>query len=241
MGEHEPGWLDSDSTIFAKYGDVFVPRRTEQINLIRHLVTDTKSENVLDLGSGDGRLAQELLRHHRALKVALLDSSSRMQASAQRRLRQYSDRVSLYLARIQENEWVRDCRYDAVVSMLSIHHLLDSEKQELYSRIVQTLSPGGIFVMADLVEPPSELLRTIAAEQWDAAVREQSHQQLGSDDGWQEFLKSQWNYFRLPRPDPVDMPASVVDHVYWLRAAGFTDVDVMWCFAGHAVIYSRKA
>ena len=37
------------------------------------------------------------------------------------------------------------------------------------------------------------------------------------------------------------MPASVAEHLDWLRAAGFLQVDLAWMYAGHAIFTGRRA
>jgi tRNA (cmo5U34)-methyltransferase len=36
------------------------------------------------------------------------------------------------------------------------------------------------------------------------------------------------------------MPSSAAEHLDWLRAAGFTEVDVAWMYAGHAIFTARR-
>lgn len=36
-------------------------------------------------------------------------------------------------------------------------------------------------------------------------------------------------------PDPMDKPAGVYEQLRWLKEAGFSDVDVSWLKAGHAI------
>jgi tRNA (cmo5U34)-methyltransferase len=126
------------------------------------------------------------------------------------------------------------------MSSLAIHHLEGSKKLDLYRDIHRMLVPGGTFVMADLIEPASAVTRELAGNDWQRAVGEASAQLFGGDEAQRAFVQSDWNYYRLPGPDPVDKPSTITEHVDWLRAAGFADVDVAWLFAGHAVLTATK-
>jgi tRNA (cmo5U34)-methyltransferase len=110
----------------------------------------------------------------------------------------------------------------------------------LYRDIRDMLQPGGVFVMADLVEPAGPVARRLAAEQWDQAVRRASAELFGSDEAVTAFERTEWNYYRQPGPDEFDRPSSVAEHVDWLREAGFTEVDMAWLFAGHAIFTARR-
>ena len=55
------------------------------------------------------------------------------------------------------------------------------------------------------------------------------------------FEATEWNYYRQPGPDDFDMPSSVAEHLTWLREAGFTEVDLVWLYAGHAIFTARRA
>ena len=64
---------------------------------------------------------------------------------------------------------------------------------------------------------------------------------LGSDEAAVAFARTEWNYYRLPGPDDFDRPSPVSAHLAWLSEAGFRDVDVVWMYAGHAIITATRA
>jgi tRNA (cmo5U34)-methyltransferase len=43
-----------------------------------------------------------------------------------------------------------------------------------------------------------------------------------------------------PGPDPYDKPSSLPDHLGWLRETGFTEVDLAWLYACHAIVTARR-
>ena len=83
------------------------------------------------------------------------------------------------------------------MSSLCLHHLNDAKKQYLYKAIADRLSPGGAFLVADLVEPLHAASRRLAAEDWDRNAREQADA-LGAPELFTRFEAAQWNYFRFP-------------------------------------------
>ena len=56
------------------------------------------------------------------------------------------------------------------------------------------------------------------------------------------FRELGWNHYAEPEPEPdsIDKPSSLFDQLKWLDAVGFTDVDVFWMKAGHAIFGGRK-
>jgi L-threonylcarbamoyladenylate synthase len=104
---------------------------------------------ILDLGTGTGETARRLLAHHRGATLVGVDESREMLAVAAARLP--ADRVSLVVSRLEQP--LPEGRFDLVASALAVHHLAPAEKRRLFGRIRETLSPGGRFVLADVIVP----------------------------------------------------------------------------------------
>jgi tRNA (cmo5U34)-methyltransferase len=235
------GWSTSDTEVFLRYGDACVPRRAEQVATVCDLLGDIPVPHVLDLCCGEGLLSEAYLRRHASGRVTILDGSEQMLVVAARRLAPFGDRYTAIQADIADSCW-RDpsAGYGGVMTSLAVHHLDGAGKQALYRDIRAMLAPGGVFVMADLVEPTGPAARTLAADDWDAAVWAASEALFGSDEAVIAFRETHWNYYRLPGPDEVDRPSSVAEHLAWLQAAGFTEVDLTWMYAGHAIFTATR-
>jgi tRNA (cmo5U34)-methyltransferase len=234
------GWTDTDTDAFARFGDALVPRRAEQIATVCDLLGDLPVPYVLDLCCGEGRLSQEYLRRSPKARVMLMDGSAEMLRRAGQRLSEFGGRHAQVQADIADRGWRTGESYGGVMTSLAVHHLDGPGKQELYRDIHDMLVPGGAFVMADLVEPAGPAARRLAGDQWDRAVQEASRHLLGGDEAVTVFRESDWNYYRLPGPDPFDLPSATAEHLDWLRAAGFAEVDVAWMYAGHAIFTARR-
>lgn len=233
-------WELSDTEVFARYGDAFVPRRAEQAEIVVDLLNSVPPGEVLDLCCGEGRLSAEFLLRDPSRRVALLDGSKEMLSLAEGRLADFAGRVRTVRADIADRSWREPARYAGVMTSLAVHHLDGPGKQQLYRDVFAMLIPGGVFVMADLMEPATQVGREVAARGWDEAVHQASHEQFGGDAAERAFTATGWNYYRLSGPDPIDKPSSVAQHLNWLGAAGFQGVDVVWMYAGHAVITATK-
>ncbi|MFG3248875.1 class I SAM-dependent methyltransferase [Streptomyces sp. NPDC048187] len=226
------GWLDDDTALFVRYGDAFVPRRTEQFDIVCDLLAELPRPSVVELGCGDGRLTERLLGRLHHTRVTAVDTSAEMLALARARLAGFTGRVILHRAGMEEDTALAGGPHGAIVTSLAVHHLDDRDKKALYRHIHGALAPGGVFVMADLVAPVGPAPLALALARWDAEVR------AADPAATVPFESARWNTFRFP--DPVDRPSGVGEHLNWLARAGFRDVDVCWLYAGHAVFHARR-
>lgn len=112
---------------------------------------------ILELGTGTGETARRLLARHPAATLVGVDESDEMLSVARARLP--ADRVSLVVSGL-ENE-LPDGPFDLVASALAVHHLAPAEKRRLFERIREALSPGGRFVLADVIVPVNPADATI--------------------------------------------------------------------------------
>lgn len=233
--ESPPAWSEANSQQFIDYGRYFVPAREQQIELLCNLVPPSGGTlQLLELCCGEGLLAEALLERFPQARLTGYDGSPVMLERAVRRLEHFGERFTARQFDLAQTDWrERTAQYQAVLSSLAIHHLDAAAKQALYGDVLQMLLPGGVFLIADLVLPLGEQALAVAADQYDQAVRQRALDLEGDLAAYDFFTLQGWNYFRYP--DPMDMPAPLCDHLRWLEAAGYQDLNVYWAYAGHAV------
>ena len=115
--------------------------------------------------------------------------------------------------------------YDLIVSALSIHHLEDAGKRQLFGRIHAALRQGGLFVNAEQVRAPTPELEARAHARWRAQATA-----LGSSGSELAAAEARMAHDRC---------ATLEDQLGWLREAGFVEVDCAfksWRFA----VYSGR-
>ena len=113
------------------------------------LASGDGARRVLELGTGTGETARRLLARHPDATLVGVDESDEMLAVAAPRLP--TGRVSLIVARLEDP--LPDGPFDLVASALAVHHLAPAEKRRLFGRIREVLSPGGRFVLGDVIVP----------------------------------------------------------------------------------------
>ena len=101
------------------------------------------------------------------------------------------------------------------------------------------LMPGGVLLIADVVQPATRQGVEAAARIWDDSVRQRSVSLSGDLRGWEAFQRDRWNLYRFP--NAMDKPSGVFAQLKWLEGAGFDPVDVFWLKAGHAIYGGQRA
>jgi tRNA (cmo5U34)-methyltransferase len=181
------------------------------------------AESILDLGAGTGLYAALVRERLPAAQMHLVDISEAMLAKARERFAG-DGRVTFAVA--DYSAGLSTAPFDAVISALSIHHLEDTAKRALFTRIREVLKPGGVFVNADQVLGPTPELEARYKALWLKQVRA-----LGATE---EQIRD--SLFRQQE----DHCATVDDQLAWMREAGFQDVDCWFKNGRFAVMAGLK-
>jgi tRNA (cmo5U34)-methyltransferase len=233
-------WSEEDSATYRAIAQVAVPRRRDMVETLLATApfpTDAPLK-ILELGSGDGLLAEAMLTRFPLASLTALDGSESMRSEATARLAAFGERARVAAFDLTALDWWdRMFGVDLIVSSLALHHLNDAKKRYLYKAAAERLSPRGALLIADVIDPQHPAAREAAADRWDALAREQA-EALGAPGLFQRFLDERWNHFRFP--DASDQPSALMHHLVWLRHAGFAAVDCFWLEAGHAVFGGFK-
>ncbi len=107
------------------------------------------ARRVLELGTGTGETARQLLARHPDASLVGVDASQSMLDAARAALP--ADRVELHVARLEDP--LPSGPFDLIASVLAVHHLDAAAKADLFARVREALLPHGRFVLADVVVP----------------------------------------------------------------------------------------
>ena len=179
--------------------------------------------HVLDLGAGTGLLSALIRERFPDAYIEMMDNSQPMLEQARARFAKDQESACILA------DYTKDSlggEYDAIVSALSIHHLTDEAKRQLFARILPALKPGGIFVNAEQILQPTPELEVGAREQWLADIRA-----LGATG--QQIADS------LLR-QTEDRCATIDDQLQWIREAGFTNVRCIYAQGRFAVLTASR-
>lgn len=151
MGER----TDEESATDHKMPEAAGARRVEMMATIAALVPFAREDafRIVEIGSGDGLLAETLLGRFPGATLIALDGSASMREQAKDRTARFGARVRVRAFDLAALDWW-DLMHGAglVVSSLCIHRLNDAKKQYLYKAVADRLAPHGAFLIADLVD-----------------------------------------------------------------------------------------
>jgi len=179
---------------------------------------------VLDLGAGTGLLSAEISGRFPRARITLVDLSVEMLRVARRRFAGEPGRFEFRVMDFARKELPSG--YDLVVSALSIHHLTDGDKRELFEKAHGALVAGGIFVNLDQVQGETPEEERAYEEWWLRSARE-----AGASE---EDLAGAFRRMR------ADKNATLSDQLRWLEDAGFEGVGCAHRDHRFAVYGGRK-
>jgi tRNA (cmo5U34)-methyltransferase len=226
-------WADAQfSQDYRDDAEIYLPYRNNFFMVAKSyfdfFLSHKKQPNVLDLGCGDGRFIQELLRSHTLEKLVLLDGSKQMLESAEKRLAGHVG-LNFIEATFQEllsRDPLTGQRFDFIFSSLAIHHLTMNEKKNIYEYVYKHLSPDGHFLNYDVVIAPSTDLEKWYMSLWRLWIEDHPEK-----DDAAKLLDTPEKY----KTNIDNIPDSLNDQLQALRFVGFEGVDCFFKYGAFAL------
>lgn len=185
--------------------------------------TDMENPNILDIGAGTGLLSSFLIKRYPNATFTLIDISPKMMNVARDRFSNYPN-VKYIIGDYTKCGFSE--KYDIVASALSIHHLEDESKKELFKKIYSVLFKNGIFTNADQVYGETPFIDTFNKTIWKQSIE-------NSGLSIEEKLAG---YERIK----LDKESTLNDQMNWLNNIGFTDTSCIYKYYHFAVMFGRK-
>lgn len=127
----------------------------------------TFPKRILDLGAGTGLLSQFWFQHFPSAEYVLVDVADEMLNVAKRRFEGVNN---VEYCVMDYSKCFPQGSFDVIMSALSIHHLEDEEKRQLFVRIYEALSVGGVFVNYDQFCADSEEINRWYNTYWEGQL-----------------------------------------------------------------------
>jgi tRNA (cmo5U34)-methyltransferase len=184
---------------------------------------DMENPNILDIGAGTGLLSSFLMERYPKASFTLIDFSEKMLDVAKDRFRNSSN-VKYIIGDYSKYDFTE--KYDMVVSALSIHHLEDEEKKDLYKKSYSALKKNGVFINADIVYGETPFIENLNKTIWKRYIENSGLSQ--------EEILAGYERSKLDKESRLDQ------QIDWLKEIGFCDVSCMYKFYHFAIIFGRK-
>ncbi len=183
--------------------------------------------SLLDLGTGDGIVATEVMRQQPVVRATLQDFFDPFLDAARDRFADSAVDAAFVVGDFRETDWYADidarAPFDLVTSRFAIHHIPDDMKRALYRQVYRWLKPGGLFVQIEHVASTSPLY----ASAHDRLMVECLISARGGAEDFDDVMAS----YRERADGGANILAPVWDQVGWLRDIGFVDADCAFkCF-----------
>lgn len=182
-----------------------------------------KPQKVLDLGAGTGLLTKYVYDHFPDSEYTLVDISKQMLEIATKRfegLSNFKYEVVDYSKSLPNED------FDLVVSALSIHHLSERDKKQLYSNVYKVLPPNGTFLNLDQFNASSDTMNEMYNSWWYRSI-------INSD-----LPKSE--YDRWLKRRELDKENTIVETMNMLKDVGFNVVECIYSYMKFGVIVAIK-
>lgn len=226
-----PGEVFADTGEFDCCIRQLLPRYDEMLDAIARCIP-ADAQHILDLGCGTGELSLRVLKYCPNARVVAVDYSPRMIKFAQSKLEAAGYAQQWKGIEGDFGDWANHQLtvgegFDACVSSLAIHHLTDEMKVKLFTRIRESLNPGGVFWNADPVVPEFPVLSETYKR-----IREEWCVGQGTTLVEVRTKTGKSIPYGYSQPDQL---ATLDAHLEMLKTAGFESVAVPWKYYGLAV------
>jgi tRNA (cmo5U34)-methyltransferase len=168
---------------------------------------------VLDLGAGTGLFSLYTLKKYSNARFVLYDLADKMLDVARERFAGYPEQFIYTVGDYRSLQTAE--RFDLVISSLSIHHLTDPDKRDLFGRIHELLNERGAFINVDQIKGDAPYLEELYWSQWLNKER--------SNGATEEEIAAS-----IERRKIYDKEATLTEQVRWLKEAGFSIVDCVY-------------
>jgi tRNA (cmo5U34)-methyltransferase len=236
-------WLTEEGKRQAEYyissRDVILieRKRTTQIlfDMFRYHFKTTTSQQILELGCGDGEMASKFLERFPGNEFHLMDGSENMLSRARNNLQGNSFHFIGKTFEEYISSESEPSKYNMVYSSNAIHHLDFWGKCQLYAKIFRELAEGGMFINIDLVLPPSERSEKYQLRMWIDWMN-QTLKSIGCTDeiGKHDELPDKY------KANVENQPSGLFEQLEALRKCGFRDVDCFYKYSIFAVFGGIK-
>ncbi|MHC4585263.1 MAG: class I SAM-dependent methyltransferase [Planctomycetota bacterium] len=202
-----------------------VPRYREMLSMLfTYLPKEYSPESLLELGCGTGNLTHLISNYFPQTRIHAVDISEECIKECKKRLPNAN--IEFIKSDFRDLDFLENS-FDLVISSISLHHINDEEKEVLFRRLFRWQTPKSILTFCDQFKGETHHLYNQHMETWKTFAFTQGT----TDKEWDMWMNHQNQH---------DFHAPMLNHVNWLKDAGYSVADCTWRYLLWAVIYAEK-
>lgn len=196
-----------------------IPYGVDQVKIMLQVINYfcPHPKKIMDLGCGNGFLAEILLKSFPDAEAILIDHSQPMIIAAREYMNEYKDRCAIFHDDLAHSitKYAEPGSIDCIVSGFAIHHLPNEQKKMLYEDIYRLLADGGVFINIEHTASATREIEKLYDELFIDHIS--TYHQRNREEVAEEYRH---------RPDKEDNILEKVDiQIKWLQDLGFKHVD----------------
>jgi tRNA (cmo5U34)-methyltransferase len=213
------------------------PTRPEQLDIMISVleVEYRPGTYVLDVGMGSGIVEEMVFERVSGVQIVGMDASEPMVQLAHERLAPYRGRYDVVMGDLTRLGAVTlpEREYSVAVSVQVIHNVAHEHKREAFRFVHDALAPGGLFLLVDRVRVDTPGLFGAYLAMWRRLDRLHGATVSANERGTFEE-------HTLSVSTRGDQPATLEEHLRWLREAGFAEAACLHLHTNRALFAARK-
>ena len=202
-----------------------VPQYTEMLkSLFIYINPEFSPTTILELGCGTGNLTQLIQHRYPDATITAVDISPECINECKSRV---NPKNIIYTQSDFKDIDFPENSFDLIVSSISIHHIPDVDKSELFRKLYYYQTKGGILSFCDQFRGETDYIYAKHIEQWKNFAMTQNN----NENEWNMWMKHQQEH---------DYHTTLENHLGWIRSVGYKLVD---CTRKHLLwtsIYAEK-
>jgi tRNA (cmo5U34)-methyltransferase len=216
--------LEEMSSFFNKRADGYEKHMIENVDGANKyyietakLIPNINGLKILDLGCGTGLELDEIFKINPTVEVVGVDLAKDMMEKIKEKHKDKLSQINLVMDSYFDYDMGED-RFDAALSVQTLHHFTHEEKLELYKKIFKGLKETGFYIETDYMAKNQE------DEDYYFKENKRIRSELGITNGFYHY----------------DTPCTVENQIQILYKAGFKAVEIVWKYENTAILLAKK-
>jgi len=188
--------------------------REEQLDILVSILVDGYQDGayILDIGMGSGQVEELIFQRSPEARIVGIDSSQPMLDLAEKRLQPFKDRYTALKHDLRQLSSLKlpHAEFQFIITSQVLHEIPHENKKEVFALAHSVLAHDGTFLIADRTPLDHDYLSDSYKAIWSRWIRANPG---STHSSFNDFLE---NY-----ETKKDFPATLEEHLIWLREAGF--------------------